>query len=81
MKVKVKTLPDLVNDLFKVYNGLRNGDIPIESANASANVSSKIIKGASLQLKYNEFLEKREKIECFESELVGDIAEPQLENQ
>jgi hypothetical protein len=68
MEKKIETLTDLINDLSDVYSDLRNETITVEKANAAANVSSKLIKAATSQLRYNEYLSKTEEIDFFKTQ-------------
>jgi len=44
----------LRNDLIKVYEQLRKGEIGIQEAKELANVSGKIVSSAKTQMEYNK---------------------------
>lgn len=48
------TMTQLRDDLLEVYAAIRTGDIDLVVAKESTNAAGKIIKSASVQLKYAE---------------------------
>ena len=55
-KQKISNMTELITDLSTVYSNLRIGKISSEEARDVAIISSKIIKAAAVQLKYNQFI-------------------------
>lgn len=66
IKINVITNNELRNDLMKVYNELRNGDINKGTAKEIANVAGKILSSAKTQLDYNKWVKNESRIDFFE---------------
>lgn len=64
---EVKNMEQLLNDLTVVYQELRKKQITNDEAKQIANMAGKIIKAASTQLLYNEYMKKKTKISFLES--------------
>lgn len=57
---------DLRNDLLKVYEGLRNGEVGLNEAKQASNVAGKILSSAKVQIEYNKLVQSKSKIEFLE---------------
>lgn len=64
---KIKNMNDLGLSLLDTYEGVKDGTIAIETANALAKVAGKIINAVKVQLDYNINKDKIEPIELLES--------------
>lgn len=53
---KIKNISDLIQDLSLAYEQLRNKELQLSEAHEIANMAGKLIKGASVQLKYNQYM-------------------------
>lgn len=66
--MKINTMSDLIKDLSEAYESLREGKLLIEDAKEISNLSGKLIKGASTQLKYNQYMKSTQEIPFLRSE-------------
>ncbi len=64
---KIDTMNDLVADLSEAYTKLRSRELPIAEAKEIANMAGKLIKAAAEQLKYQQFMDKKEDIAFFKN--------------
>lgn len=64
---EIKTMSDLIADLSKAYTQVRDKKIPTEEAREVANIAGKLIKAATSQLKYQEFLDDKTPIGFFKN--------------
>lgn len=63
----IVTMSDLIKDLSLAYSQVRDKVIPTEQAREVANIAGKLIKAATSQLKYQEFLDDKTPIEFFKN--------------
>lgn len=66
MSNKIKNMAALIKDLSIAYEQLRSKKIDLAEAKEIANLSGKLIKGATAQLNYNELMKSLTPIEFFE---------------
>lgn len=59
---KINNISDLIKDLSVAYEQLRNKELQLAEAHEIANIAGKMIKGASVQLKYNQYMKVNEPI-------------------
>lgn len=64
---KITTMGELVKDLSTVYSKVREKKIAAEEAKDIANVAGKLIKAATSQLKYQEFIDDKTPIAFFKN--------------
>ena len=57
---------DLRNDLIKSYEELQNGKMSLRDAKEQANLAGKIMNSAKLQLEYNVYAKRQERISFLE---------------
>lgn len=58
----------LREDLIKVYENLRSGNLGTNEAKQAANVAGKILSTAKAQMEYNKMVQSKKKIKFLESE-------------
>jgi hypothetical protein len=66
---KITTMIQLVDDLSTVYTKVRDNKMLPEEAKTVTNVAGKLIKAASSQLKYQEFIDDKSPISFFKNTL------------
>lgn len=66
MQGKIKNISDLIKDLSEAYEQLREKNISHGEAKQIANIGGKLIKAASVQLKYNQYMQDFTPIEFLE---------------
>jgi hypothetical protein len=71
----VENIEELRNDLLEVYNNLKKGSIGIREAKEQNNTADKIMKSASLQLKYNIHKNSKARILFLEPDGFEDVEE------
>jgi hypothetical protein len=49
-------MTDLINDLSKAYESLRDQKLSLNEAKEISNLAGKLIKSSSVQLKYNQYM-------------------------
>ena len=64
---QIVTMSDLVSDLSLAYSQVRDRLIPTDEAREVANIAGKLIKAATSQLKYQEFLDDKTPIAFFKN--------------
>ena len=57
---------DLRNDLIKSYEELQSGKMSLRDAKEQANLAGKIMNSAKLQLEYNVYAKRQERIAFLE---------------
>jgi hypothetical protein len=62
-KTKIDGISSLIDDLKKVYEEARNGELKLKDARDIANVAGKIIKASSVKLDYNKYKNSDEEID------------------
>lgn len=67
MQGKIKNISDLIKDLSEAYEQLREKQISFPEAKQIANLGGKLIKAASVQLKYNQYMQDFEPIDFLET--------------
>lgn len=67
MATKIRNIGDLINDLSNAYEMLRDKEMSLGEAKEVANLGGKLIKAASMQLKYNQYMKILDKIPFLES--------------
>jgi len=55
-------MSDLIADLSKAYESLRENKLGLNEAKEISNIAGKLIKGASVQLKYNQYMKVADEI-------------------
>lgn len=63
---KIKNIADLIQDLSLAYELLRERKMELPEAKEVANLGGKLIKAASIQLKYNQYMKNNETIPFLE---------------
>lgn len=63
---KVTNVSDLIKDLSIAYGLLRDRELNLGEAKEIANLGGKLIKAASIQLKYNQYMKINEPIDFLE---------------
>lgn len=66
MATKIRNIADLIKDLSTAYELLRDREIELTEAKEIANIGGKLIKAASIQLKYNQYMKNGEAIPFLE---------------
>lgn len=56
MTTQIKNISDLIKDLSTAYELLRDRKMELPEAKEVANLGGKLIKAASIQLKYNQYM-------------------------
>lgn len=69
---KINRMADLISDLSLAYESLRSGSLGLNEAKEIANLAGKLIKGASVQLKYNQYMKVTEPIPFLEKKAVEE---------
>lgn len=64
--IKVRNCADLIKDLSLAYELLRSKEMSLSEAKEVANLGGKLIKAASVQLKYNQYMKNAEIIPFLE---------------
>lgn len=59
---KISNVGSLIKDLSTAYEDLRSKKMELGEAKEVANMAGKLIKAASLQLKYNQYMKIAEPI-------------------
>lgn len=72
---KVKNITDLIKDLSLAYEALRDKSMGLNEAKEIANLAGKLIKAASVQLKYNQYMKHTDAIPFLEK---SEVQEPVL---
>lgn len=54
--MQINTMTDLINDLSKAYESLRDQKLSLNEAKEISNLAGKLIKSSSVQLKYNQYM-------------------------
>ena len=62
----IKTITDLIKDLSLAYGLLRDRKLELPEAKEIANLGGKLIKAASIQLKYNQYMKSNDVIPFLE---------------
>ena len=62
-KTKIDGITSLIDDLKKVYEDARNGELKLKDARDIANVAAKLIKASSVKLDYNKYKNSNEEID------------------
>ena len=62
-QVKIEGINSLINDLKKVYEDARNGEIKLKDAKDISIIAGKLIKATAVKLDYNKFINSSEEIE------------------
>ena len=62
-KTKIDGISSLIDDLKKVYEEARNGELKLKDARDIANVAGKLIKASSVKLDYNKYKNSDEEID------------------
>ncbi len=62
-KTNIIGIDCLIEDLKKVYEETRNGDINLQEAKTIANIAGKLIKASSVKLEYDKFVECKDGID------------------
>lgn len=62
-RTKIDGISSLIDDLKKVYEEARNGDLKLKDARDIANVAGKLIKASSVKLDYNKYKNSNEEID------------------
>lgn len=65
--MEIKTMSDLIKDLSNAYESLREHKLGLNEAKEISNIAGKLIKGASVQLKYNQYMKTADEIPFLES--------------
>lgn len=60
--MQIKNMTDLINDLSTAYSSLRDNKLGLNEAKEISNLAGKLIKGASVQLKYNQYMKLTDEI-------------------
>lgn len=66
MATKIKNISDLIKDLSQAYELLRDRKMELPEAKEVANLGGKLIKAASIQLKYNQYMKNNDVIPFLE---------------
>lgn len=66
MSTQIRNISDLIKDLSSAYELLRDRKMELTEAKEIANLSGKLIKAASLQLNYNQYMKSSEEIPFLE---------------
>lgn len=67
MQTKIKNISDLIKDMSLAYELLRDKAMSLNEAKEIANLGGKLIKAASVQLKYNQYMKTNEPIDFLET--------------
>jgi hypothetical protein len=54
VNVSIDSMTDLINDLNKVYEETRSGNLNLQDAKTLSQVADKIIKASVVQMAYNK---------------------------
>jgi hypothetical protein len=73
MENKITTLHALGCDLLSVYEELRSGSIDQKTADSLANVAGKVVNTLKVQLEYNMYKSKIDKIPLLESKVLTKV--------
>lgn len=65
----VRNISDLIQDLSLAYSLLRDRKMELPEAKEIANLGGKLIKAASIQLKYNQYMKNNEPIAFLEKNI------------
>lgn len=66
MSTQIRNISDLIKDLSGAYELLRDRKMELSEAKEVANLGGKLIKAASIQLKYNQYMKVSDKIPFLE---------------
>jgi len=55
-------MSDLIRDLSVAYEKLRDNKLGLNEAKEISNIAGKLIKGSSVQLKYNQYMKLTDEI-------------------
>lgn len=72
---KINNISDLIKDLSLAYESLREKQLSLSEAKEIANLGGKLIKAASIQLKYNQYMKSNDSIPFLEK---SEVEEPAL---
>lgn len=67
-QTKIKNISDLIKDMSLAYELLRDKAMSLNEAKEIANLGGKLIKAASVQLKYNQYMKANQPIEFLETQ-------------
>lgn len=67
MQTQIRNISDLIKDMSLAYELLRDKNMSLNEAKEIANLGGKLIKAASVQLKYNQYMKVNEPIEFLET--------------
>lgn len=67
MRTKITNISDLIKDMSSAYDLLRGKKMSLNEAKEIANLGGKLIKAASVQLKYNQYMKTIEPIDFLET--------------
>ncbi len=62
-KTKIDGISSLIDDLKKVYEEARNGELKLTDAREIANVAGKLIKASSVKLDYYRYKNSGDEID------------------
>lgn len=62
-KTKIEGITSLIDDLKKVYEEARNGQLKLKDAKDLAIVAGKMIKASAVKLDYNKYFNSNEEID------------------
>lgn len=65
--MQIKTMSDLIKDLSLAYESLRDNKLGLNEAKEISNIAGKLIKGSSVQLKYNQYMKVTDEIPFLKS--------------
>lgn len=63
---QIRNISDLIKDLSLAYGLLRDRKLELPEAKEIANLGGKLIKAASIQLKYNQYMKTNDAIPFLE---------------
>lgn len=63
---KITNVTELRDDLLRIYDDLREGNIGLREAKESNNTAGKILNSAKLELEYNIYIKSKSKISFLE---------------
>lgn len=65
--INIRNCADLIKDLSLAYELLRKKEMSLSEAKEVANLGGKLIKAASVQLKYNQYMKNGNEIPFLEA--------------
>ena len=72
METNIKNISDLIKDLSLAYSLLRDRKMELPEAKEIANLGGKLIKAASIQLKYNQYMKNNDTIPFLEKSATNE---------